>query len=253
MKTRVRDGNPSKDFSSLDCPERKRSRLMEEFKVFLLRNDRKIRTVYRHLKNLERIRVHCPNLTKDEVEAYFTLLREQGCKNTYLNSMLHTARMYAHFKGTEELLTIKYRKREIFQKATLSDDEIEAFLNLEFPGSTKQYYDHRVNKYVEPSLYKRWRVWNVFFSIMAFAGMRPGEVAALRVGDIDFGRQVFVIRDSKTNTPGVAPIAPNIIDLVKKHLESLKGEYLFPSFEGGKAWKGKGMDGGVVIESVKRN
>lgn len=247
MKPRVRDGNPSKDLSSLDCPERKRSRQVEEFKVFLLRNDRKIRTVYRHLKNLERIQAYCPNLTKDEVEAYFTKLREQGCKNTYLNSMLHTARMYAHFKGTEELLTIKYRKREIFQKATLSDDEIETFLNLEFPRSTKPYYDRRTNAYHEPFLYKRWRVWNVFFSIMAFAGMRPGEVAALRVGDIDFGRQVFVIRDSKTNTPGVAPIAPNIIDLIKKHLEGLEGEYLFPSFEGGKAWKGKGMDGGEAI------
>lgn len=220
---------------------------MEDFKAYLLRNDRKIRTVYRHLKNLGRILDHCPNLTKTEVEAYFTQLKEQGCKNTYLNSMLHSVRMYAHFKGTDELLTITYRKREIFQKATMSDEEIEAFLNLEFPGSTKPYYDHRVNKYVEPSLYKRWRVWNVFFSIMAFAGMRPGEVAALRVGDIDFGRQVFVIRDSKTNTPGIAPIAPNILGLVKKHLETLSGEHLFPSFEGGKAWKGKGMDGGEAI------
>lgn len=82
---------------------------------------------------------------------------------------------------------------------------------------------------------------------MAFSGMRPGEVAALRVGDIDFGRQVFVIRDSKTNTPGIAPIAPNIIDLVKKHVEGLTGEYLFPSPEGGKSWKGKDMDGGEPI------
>ncbi len=247
MKTGVKDGNPFKDLPSLARIERSSSRLVEDFKVFLLRNDRKIRTVYRHLKNLGRIQDHCPNLTKDEIEAYFTLLREQGCKNTYLNSMLHTARMYAHFKGTDDLLTIKYRKREIFQKATMSDDEIEGFLNLEFPGSTKPYYDRRTNAYHEPFMYKRWRVWNVFFSIMAFAGMRPGEVAALRVGDIDFGRQVFVIRDSKTNTPGVAPIAPNIIELVKKHLDSVEGDFLFPSFEGGKAWKGKDMDGGEPI------
>ena len=247
MKTRVRDGNPSKDLSSLDCPERNLSRLVEEFKVYLLNNDRKIRTVYRHLKNLERVQNHCRNFSKGEIEAYFTSLKEQGCKNTYLNSLTSTIRQYGHFKNDQDLKIWKFRKKEQFSKATLSDEEIEAFLNLEFPKSTKPYYDRRTNAYHEPFLFKRWRIWNVFFSIMAFAGMRPGEVAALRVGDIDFGRQVFVIRDSKTNTPGIAPIAPNIIDLVKKHIEGLIGEYLFPSPEGGKSWKGKDMDGGEPI------
>ncbi len=220
---------------------------MEEFKVYLLNNDRKIRTVYRHLKNLQRIKTHAPTLSKEEIESYFTLLKEQNNKNTYINSLICTVRQYGHFKQDSDLTSFKFRKKEIFSKATMSDEEIEAFLNLKFPYSTKPYYDHRAHRYVKPALYRRWKVWTAFFSIMAFSGMRPGEVAALKVSDIDFGRQVFIITDSKTNTPGVAPIAPNIIELVKKHIETLKGEYVFPSFEGGKSWKGKGVEGGEPI------
>lgn len=192
---------------------------MEEFRTYLINNDRKAKTIYRHLANLKRLQLFCPHLTIEEVENYYTTLREQGCKNTYLNSLTSTVRTYGHFTNNPGLEGLRFRKKELFSKATMSDDEIETFLNL--PPERVNRLDGRTGKPVSYILNpKGYQQWSVFFSIMAFSGLRPGEVAALKVDDVDFGRQVFVVRDSKTNTPRVAPIAPNILTLIKEFIET---------------------------------
>lgn len=203
--------------------------ILEDFKSYLLKEDRKLRTVQRHLVNLRRLQAYCPNFNYEEIEKYFLDLKEQGCKNTYLNSLISTIRLYAKCKSLgSELQSFKFRKKELFSKATLSDEEIESFLNLP-PEQLKRRHWRTNQIFYCPSNPKLYQRWTVFFSIMAFTGMRPGEVANLKVDDVDFGRQVFVIRDSKTNTPRIAPIAANIIKLVHEYLDNLKGELLFAS------------------------
>ncbi len=221
------DGNNTK-LSSI-CPE---GDALEEFKRFLLDHDRKVRTIHRHLWNINLILQNAPNFTKSEIDSWFSLLKERGCKNTYLNSLISSVRQYAQFlQDSEELQKYKFKKKEHFSKATMSDEEIEAFLSLSSPQIT---IPHRNGKMItRPANSKLYHKWTVFFSIMAFSGMRPGEVAQLKVEDVDFGRQVFVIRDSKTNTPRVAPIAPNILTMIQSYLPTLTGELLFPSSNGG--------------------
>jgi len=63
--------------------------------------------------------------------------------------------------------------------------------------------------------------------------MIPGEVAKLTVNDVDWGRNIFIIRETKTGFPRFVPIPPNIKKLLKKYLASLETEYLFPSQKGG--------------------
>lgn len=214
----------------------------QAFAAYLLMDDRKQSSIYRHIKNLQRILDHAPNLTEIEIDEYFIQLKEQGLKNTYLNSLICTIRQYAKFKQIPELQHFRFRKKEIFQKATLSDEEIQAFLELP-PKKVRRIHSITGKEYFCPANPKLYDTWTTFFSIMAFTGMRPGEVTHLKVGDVDWGRGVFVIRDSKTNQPGISPIPPNIKERIERHIKSLpiNQEYLFLSTYGRqtKRWNGE--------------
>jgi integrase len=113
----------------------------------------------------------------------------------------------------------------------MSDEEIEAFLKLPPPFITR--IDPRSNKTL---LYrfdvKAWTVWTLFFKILAYSGMRSGEVAHLTIESVDFGRQVFILEDTKTNTPRFVPIAPALLEEISAYVKTLSGKYLFPSKKG---------------------
>lgn len=189
------------------------------FASWLSLNNRRERTITKHLTLLRLLTSGISAWTKDEVDQFILNLKKEGRQNTYLNGFAFTTRLYAQYKGlAEDLQKYKPLKIGVTTKATLSDDEIEAFLGLR--RQTKWAY--------EPH-----RIWTLFFSIMAFTGMRPGEVSLLKVSDVDFGRGIFHIRQSKTNTPGISPIPPNIMSILKEHIDTLKGEYLFPASRGG--------------------
>lgn len=225
-----RKASLNSSFSS--CPESFEQLEEELFKQYLINEDRKPRTVLKHLWSYRLLKRECPSLNRIEIEAFLGRLKEKGRKNSYLNSILNTVKLYAHFKNLPELLEIRYRKDNFAIKATLSDEEIEAFLTLP-PEQLKRRNWQTGKEFYAPANPRSYKKWTVFFSIMAFSGMRPGEVANLTVSDIDFGRGVFVIRDSKTNTPGVAPIAPNIIQTIKDYIGELKTDLLFASAQGG--------------------
>lgn len=207
---------------------------MEGFKNYLVEKECNKQTIYRHLITLKKIVAHCPHLTEEEILDYFLDCRERGCKNTYLNSMICTLRQYGHFKQLPVLEGLKFRKKEPFDKATMSDEEIETFLNLPYPRSTKPYWSRYTHKREEPSLYIDYKRWTLFFSILAYTGLRPGECAALTLDDVDFGMNVLHIRQAKTAT-GVAkvPIPPNLQGELKRYIDTLKTDYLFPSKLGG--------------------
>lgn len=154
-----------------------------------------------------------PSLTTPLLLETFARLKSEGCKNSYINRFLDVARIYCDFKRhngydiDNTIYDIKYLKEEVPQRATMSDSEIEAFLSLppkrNGPLETKHY-----------------NTWTLFFSIMAFTGMRPQEVARQTVDTVDLGRGVFIVTDemSKTHTQRYVPIPPNIQDKLKEHL-----------------------------------
>ncbi len=67
--------------------------IMKDFANYLIDNDRKPRSVKRHINNLERILKYAPNFTQEEIDAYFVKLKEEGRKNTYINSMVKILRI----------------------------------------------------------------------------------------------------------------------------------------------------------------
>ena len=124
----------------------------------------------------------------------------------------------------------------------MSDSEIEAFLNLPAPYSTVLNANTGELQTIQTSK-KQYEIWTLFFSIMAYTGMRPQEVALLTPDLVDFGRKIFIVpeENSKTHTERYVPIPPNILDKVENHVKELQGEYLFPARNGGTSRSGKAV------------
>jgi integrase len=117
-----------------------------------------------------------------------------------------------------ELAKVPFMKVRTREKQTLSIEEIDHFLNLP-PG------EHSGPTY---------KMWTLFFSIVAYTGMRTGEVANLCVDDIDFGRNVFVIKDTKTRDTRFVPIPHFLIKELQNRISDIKTGLLFTcSDEGG--------------------
>lgn len=188
------------------------------FQLYLTQNGRKQTTIKRHLQQLRYLLQKVKPFTKENFDQFLLSLKEQGRKNTYLNSLIASVRVYSQFLNLgQELSTYKFLPEEPSIKATMSDKEIEAFLGLPRPPQKG------VGK-------TGWRKWTIFFSIMAFTGMRPGEVAKLTINEVDWGRSVFLVRETKTNYPRLVPIPPNLTSPLRDYLKKIDGQ-LFPGVD----------------------
>lgn len=219
---------------------------LEQFKAYLLRERtsrgkfRKLKTVELHLSCLRRLEKNTDNLSVNSIESYLLRLTTEGRKGTYVNQYVDTLHLYGRFKKTNIYEQLGYYPEEEFIQATMSDTEIKAFLELPCPTVTrydplkKQTYSY---KYGE----KNYARWTLFFKILAYSGMRPGEVAHLTIDDVDLGRKVYVLRETKTNTSRLVPIAKIALHDVTEYITGLNQKYLFPSTKGG-----MNRQGGVV-------
>ena len=213
---------------------------IERFKQYLIKAKttrgrfRKPRTVDLHIQTITRLTTLCPTLTLKSINTFLATQYESGNKATYINDYIYTLRVYGRFKKTNRYEKLEYYPEEEFIQETLSDEEIKAFLEL--PPATTKRYDPRTKKYLTyqfaPHHYK---IWTLFFKILAYTGMRPGEVAHLTVDDCDFGKQVFKILPEhvKTNDFRYVPISPIIVSEVEAYVKSLSGTLLFPAPRGG--------------------
>lgn len=202
----------------------------KEFYNWLLLKDLRPTTARRHVLNLRHLLSQI-NLTADELTPHLASMKEAGYRHSYINQVIGTSRVYTRFliyKGQENdlgILELKQLGDQSFQKATLSDSEIESFLNL--PPALTHYKIKKDGTKVwycnYPKLYYR---WTVFFTICAYSGMRMGEVAKLDIDHVDFGRNVYILEETKT-LPRVVPIAPNVLPLLTEYMATLKGKQLF--------------------------
>lgn len=203
------------------------------FAAHLALHDRRSTTIRKHVVSLKYLEKRGVILKKDVLEVFLVKLKLEGKSGSYLNSFVDATRLYARFKGLEpELQQLKQFKEKPGIKATLSDEEIEAFLGL--PRRSHQPQSHHTRM-------------NMFWALVAFTGMRPGECAKLKPNDIDWGRGVISIEVTKTNTPGIVPIPQNIKYQLGNYLSTVKGEYLFPSLNGGNHYSAGGE---AVINNV---
>lgn len=198
------------------------------FRFWLVERGRKPGTVRIAVSSLDRVQRSGYELNIDGASSYLFFLQEKGKKGSYLNILINSLRLYGQYTHDEQLSHLKWRKEVPYIKSTLSDEEIESFLSLPPPSITAWHAQSKkmVTYTTKKELY---HTWTVFFSIMAYSGMRPGEIAHLTIDTVDFGRNLFILEDTKTNEPRFVPISANILTLLHDHIATVKGKYLFPA------------------------
>lgn len=200
------------------------------FRQFLIRKGLKASTVRVHEYALKRILEAAGSDSLTSINNFLLLAPNKGLSNKYINHLVCALRLYGQMNNREDLISLPFYKEKEYIKSVMSDTEIQSFLNLSPPANGNKL---------------KWETWTLFFSIMAYTGMRPGEVAHLTVDNCDFGQNVFVIEDSKTNTPRLVPIAQALMEPVNKRLKTIKSGYIFPSINGGNH-----NETGQVVDSV---
>lgn len=194
---------------------------IETFRLFLLREGNQPSTVHEKLRLIKKLLNFNPSLTLEGINTFIGKMIEQERIKSYINFLIITVRQWGICFNRSELAKFPLIKgnNSTFVKSTLSDEEIEALLNLPYYGSKNGFY------------VKRHNMWTVFFTILAYTGARPSEVAQLTINDVDFGNNTFIFHKTKTHIPRQVPISFVIQNKVKEYIKSITGKYLFPNYQ----------------------
>lgn len=135
--------------------------------------------------------------------------------NNGINPYLKSVRKYGNVFDIHELKKIKLLPNEEAQRATLSVEEIETFLDLphDFTGSNlrKENID-------------RYNMFTVFFYIVSHTGCRPSEAAKLNVDDIDMGSGIITFQQTKTRSIKKIPISNKLKEVLTDYLSTTSGK-----------------------------
>ncbi len=197
---------------------------IEGYTLWMYQRGLKKKTIRFYVQNAKRINLGLDELTLDSVNSLLLKMLQDNRSSSYINDYVCTIKQYAKWKGLTEFKALKFLKEKPTVKSTLSDTEIEKFLGLPPPLVKHMFHGKLHEYYFMPEKYHK---WTLFFKILAFSGMRCGEVASLTVEQIDFGRGIFVLTDTKTNTPRNVPIAPCLIHDLTDYLTKINSSYLF--------------------------
>lgn len=175
---------------------------LEQFRAFLVQRGKSKRAIECDLFCLKKFARSYP-LTLSGLSS-FVLDNRGKYRHSYINKHIFAIRVYATCMGLEDgLKNFKPLKDQPFSKATLSLAEITAFLSLKPEGNE----DRRLHRF-----------WVLFFKTVASTGMRTGEVANLKIDDVDFGREVFVLQETKTGKPRNVPIPRSLIPELQQRI-----------------------------------
>lgn len=212
--------------------------LLTKYQLYCSQNGYKKSTMRTNIILFKYLFRECPDLSEAQIVSFFLKLKSTGRKNHHINKYISVLNTINTFHPLLYIPTY-FKAEPAGIKSTMSDQEIESFLNL--PCPTKVHtsrYGKKTICFTDPKGYIR---YTMFWKICAFSGMRMGEVAHLTVDRVDFGRNVFILVETKTNTPRMVPIAPNIVQDLKAYISELETDVLFPSARGGK-YKGDVID-----------
>lgn len=116
---------------------------------------------------------------------------------------------------TSNLNALRPRKKIVLYQ-TLSLEEIEKILN---PPPRQNNYGRDLH----PKYIKCDYMWGLLLEFLAKTGCRVGEVIALNVGDLSFGTNEFIIRETKTDEQRIVPIPPDMVGKMRDWIKS-RGE-----------------------------
>jgi integrase/recombinase XerC len=195
--------------------------LLPDFKTWLLLAGEKETTADQKIKDLRRFIYLGISLQDRSFFDYIESLLLKHMSSSYINHQISSMRVFTRFlkernvKFNENLLTFKFLPVRTKEKVIMSIEEIKSLIELRNPSNSPA-----------------WDKWTVFFIMLAFTGARPSEIAHLKLpDDIDFGRNVFIFRNTKTNNNRLCPISmpDRYLKVCNDYINSIKDGFLFPA------------------------
>jgi integrase/recombinase XerD len=150
-------------------------------------------------------------ITARKVEAFFRNRRPQLARRTFHHSV-HVVRRYLHFAHDVGALAVPLHEFELPQQfrfeqppRALDVSDVRRLLASIDRSSPVDQRDH------------------VLLSLMAGYGLRPGDVAALKQGSIDWQAATLTVEQSKTRSTLVLPLTAPTMRMLRKHIERRGG------------------------------
>lgn len=176
----------------------------QQFLYYLKQKGCREYTVKQYEQRLRMIFNELPELTQENITEYLYKKSESGCTASTINNYLKVIRAYGNACDYKWVNDIKYWAEEEPNREPLTDGEIETLLSLPSPkGYNKQ----------------KWARWTLFLELLAFAGMRPNEVASIHSENV--ADNIITLPRTKT-VPRKVPVPANV------KLPEFSG-YLFPA------------------------
>lgn len=199
---------------------------IDSFKRWLMteRNYRS-KSIKNTVSAVRRLLADVDALTRDGLDDFILNLRDKDYSDAYIENYIIAARVYSAFLKysgkpyDEGVCAYRIPKKQEAYKAILSDEEIEKLLT--YPRNAGNKRNHRM--------------WQLFFSLLAYSGMRPGELAKCTPAHIDWGRMVITLESTmvKTKTTRLIAIPSIIVPQLKEWIENIPaGEYIFTKNSG---------------------
>ncbi len=137
----------------------------------------------------------------------------RGCSNSYQNQVINGLKLFFTLVENRNIKAGNMRRprREHRLPHILSKEEVKRIL------TATRNIKHRA-----------------LLCVVYACGLRRGEVLGIRLTDIDSGRKILFIRQSKGKRDRVIPISPKVIELLREYyLRHRSKEYLFEGRTGG--------------------
>lgn len=151
---------------------------------------------------------------KEDFEAWILEKIRAGCKASYVNRIIVAVRLYGKFSGSDWMANVqKIRSHQQSNKQILTDDQIEKFLMV---GEGSQYVKHN-------------RKMQVFWTLMAFTGMRTIEASTLTKKDINWASKCIELQNTKTGKIRRIVLYEPIEQALREYVDDLETDLLFPS------------------------
>ena len=180
------------------------------------------KTIAEHIGFFKRLHRAVDTCTAQAVKKYLGELYLSGnCKGQTVNHYISILRTWDKCFGESEYGGLEFYPEEDPNVEPFRREEFEQFIAVKNDGKGQ---DKRA-----------WYTYTMFWKIAGYCGMRLGEVSRLRVEQVDFGLNCFILksRDTKTNKKRHPPISPFICDELKAYIGERKTGLLFTTRNGG--------------------
>jgi len=168
-------------------------------------------------------------LTYENIRSQLRIYKKSGLSPNYIQVLITALNSYIRFLIAEEHLPIKditsnlnalRPRKKIVLYQTLSIEEIEKVIN---PPDRKPRHNCPDVPHLYPKYNEVDEMWSIFLEFMAKTGCRVGEVVGLNVGDLNFGAEEFIIRETKTDEQRIVPIPPDMISRLDQWVKTYRG------------------------------